>query len=241
MYERHPLSKVWGDMGELEFDRLCQDIEKNGILQDIVLYEGKILDGWHRYQACLKLYGEEHAEKSLGHTAQDFETMGAVCVDPTTYVISLNAKRRHLAPREVVEKILACEKLRKDKGETALTNKQIAEKAGTSVRTVQRVRNEPKDNDEEKPARVNMDKVKLDQADQALVTSAQKIEELKERVAFFETEFSDTPELSKFEQVKAERDALQVANHEWAMKYKDLKKRHDALVRLHGQCATAEG
>ena len=43
--ERHPL-------GEL-LPRLAEDIRVRGQLDKIVLFEGKVLDGWNRYVACL--------------------------------------------------------------------------------------------------------------------------------------------------------------------------------------------
>jgi ParB-like chromosome segregation protein Spo0J len=53
--ERHYLSEIAGDMEQEEFHALIDSIDEQGILEPIMLWEGKILDGWHRYQACLEL------------------------------------------------------------------------------------------------------------------------------------------------------------------------------------------
>ena len=54
-YTQHPLSASWSAMDEEAFKALIDDIDANGVRNPIVLYEGKILDGWHRYRACAEL------------------------------------------------------------------------------------------------------------------------------------------------------------------------------------------
>lgn len=53
--ERHYLSEIAGNMEPEEFKALIDSIDEQGVLEPIMLWEGKILDGWHRYQACLEL------------------------------------------------------------------------------------------------------------------------------------------------------------------------------------------
>lgn len=52
-YPRHSFSASWPDMSPEEFQALRDRIMVNGLRDPIVLYEGQILDGWQRYQACL--------------------------------------------------------------------------------------------------------------------------------------------------------------------------------------------
>lgn len=52
-YERHPLSAAWPDMADEDFVALKDSISYSGLLEPITLYEGQILDGWHRYVACV--------------------------------------------------------------------------------------------------------------------------------------------------------------------------------------------
>jgi ParB-like chromosome segregation protein Spo0J len=54
-YQQHPLSAAWSAMDDESFKGLIDDIDANGVRNPIALYDGMILDGWHRYKACLEL------------------------------------------------------------------------------------------------------------------------------------------------------------------------------------------
>ncbi len=62
---------------------LADDIMENGLHQPIVMYQGQILDGRNRYQACLLSGLEPEFAQYEGD-------------DPLNYVLSLNLHRRHL-------------------------------------------------------------------------------------------------------------------------------------------------
>ncbi|MGO1069603.1 hypothetical protein [Lysobacter sp. CA199] len=79
----HPLCLALPDMAAEAFKGLVTDVRRNGQLRDIVLYEGMILDGRHRYRACLE----------CGIEPRTIEFSGA---DPVAFVISENVARRHL-------------------------------------------------------------------------------------------------------------------------------------------------
>lgn len=53
--ERHPLSQIFVDCSKEEFIELKDSIEDLGVLEPIVMFEGKILDGWQRYTAAREL------------------------------------------------------------------------------------------------------------------------------------------------------------------------------------------
>ena len=56
MYEQHPIGKELPRYVDTEeFNTLKDSIAEHGQLNDILIFEGKILDGWHRYQACIQL------------------------------------------------------------------------------------------------------------------------------------------------------------------------------------------
>jgi ParB family chromosome partitioning protein len=66
-----------------EFAALKTDIKTNGLLEPIWLYEGKVLDGRHRYFAC--------QETSVTPVFSEYSGS-----DPRGFVVSMNLKRRHL-------------------------------------------------------------------------------------------------------------------------------------------------
>ena len=83
--EFHPIANCWRLMDEDEFKALCDDIEANGLLEDIVRFEGKVLDGRNRYNACIKVGTEPR-----------FTDWNGECGTPKAFVISMNLARRHL-------------------------------------------------------------------------------------------------------------------------------------------------
>lgn len=87
-YLQHPLSVAFPPMDVGVFRELIDDIDQNGVRERIVLFEGKILDGWHRYQACQEL-------RVLKPPMQEYEGD-----DPIGYVLSKNLHRRHLPAGE---------------------------------------------------------------------------------------------------------------------------------------------
>jgi ParB-like chromosome segregation protein Spo0J len=81
----HELSKLFPPMTHDEFRRFADDLKRHGLLNEIVLLDGKILDGVHRYKAC-KLAGVEPKYRKFN------EKDGS----PLELVISQNLHRRHL-------------------------------------------------------------------------------------------------------------------------------------------------
>lgn len=79
----HPLAEIFPAMSDSEFADLVSDIKANGLEESIVLFDGMILDGIHRYKACLE----------LGIVPETKEYEG---INPKAYVLSHNFTRRHL-------------------------------------------------------------------------------------------------------------------------------------------------
>lgn len=84
-FEQHPLSAIFPKMSPEAFKELIDDIDMNGVRDKIIVYDNKILDGWHRYQACLEL-------KVAKPPMVEFEGD-----DPAGFVLSKNLHRRHLS------------------------------------------------------------------------------------------------------------------------------------------------
>ena len=51
--ENHPLADQFPRMSDIEYEALREDIREFGLKEEILLFEGEILDGRNRYQACL--------------------------------------------------------------------------------------------------------------------------------------------------------------------------------------------
>lgn len=114
-YEQHPiaLALMPGGMDDNEFDAFCADIEERGIIMPVTLYEGKVLDGWHRYRAA----------KRTGSAPKFMKYEGA---DPAGYIASVNVHRRKLSS---LQRALVGARLHRDHG---LTQREACKKLGIS-------------------------------------------------------------------------------------------------------------
>ena len=52
--KQHPLGKIIPDMDETDFANLLESVKERGPNHAIVIFEGKVLDHWHLYNALLK-------------------------------------------------------------------------------------------------------------------------------------------------------------------------------------------
>jgi len=87
-YDFHPLADSFPLMEGQEFDELKRDVLAHGVIEPLVLHDGKILDGRNRYRAAKA-------------TGQDFATAAWDEIgDPVDYVMSMNLYRRHLTPSQ---------------------------------------------------------------------------------------------------------------------------------------------
>lgn len=82
-YKPHELAERMPAMSAEDYAGLKEDIRAKGLLDPIVLHEGKILDGINRFNAC----------NEVGATPAFVDYEGD---DAWGYVISKNVKRRHL-------------------------------------------------------------------------------------------------------------------------------------------------
>jgi len=86
-YKPHKYANLFPMIEKEEFENLKKDIAKQGLLTPIVLYDGQILDGRNRFNACNELGINPKLEEYKGDS-------------PLQFVISLNLKRRHLTKQQ---------------------------------------------------------------------------------------------------------------------------------------------
>lgn len=82
----HPAAELFPAMDADEYAALRQSIREHGQQEPIVMHEDMILDGRHRYRACLDEGRDPETTYWLGE-----------CGSPTAFVIAKNLHRRHLS------------------------------------------------------------------------------------------------------------------------------------------------
>jgi len=87
----HPFAKLIPVIVAGDLDRLIEDVEKNGILEPLTLYEGAVLDGRNRLAVASVL--------DVPVEVRDFEGDDTAA---KAYVWSTNAARRHLSVPQVL-------------------------------------------------------------------------------------------------------------------------------------------
>jgi ParB-like chromosome segregation protein Spo0J len=125
-YEIHPLAEMLPPMDDGQFDGLVGSIRREGLLEPMVLYQGKILDGRNRYRAA--------KEAGYKFTDRDFVQLKAG-VDPKEFVYSINIQRRHLNRDQKQDLISRFLKLN-----PKASNRAIAKLVGVDDKTVGAVR-----------------------------------------------------------------------------------------------------
>jgi len=91
-FEYHPASSLFPMLPDPGLQELAEDIQRNGLLEPIVLYEGKILDGRNRFEAC--------RAAGIEPRFVEWSENGASL---TCYVLSKNLHRRHLTTGQKAE------------------------------------------------------------------------------------------------------------------------------------------
>jgi hypothetical protein len=86
-FEFHEAANIFPLMTGSDFDEFVEDIRKNGLQVPIELFQGKVIDGRNRYNAC----------KAAGAA---FDFIDVSPSDPVDYVLSRNLHRRHLSTSE---------------------------------------------------------------------------------------------------------------------------------------------
>jgi hypothetical protein len=85
---QHEFSKMVPPMSPNDYARLREDLREHGLKVPVLLYEGKVLDGWHRYQICTELRIPIRTQEYNGDC-------------PMFHAFSLNVAGRHLLPTQL--------------------------------------------------------------------------------------------------------------------------------------------
>ena len=136
MLTRHPLSAAFPDLSDEEFKSLKDSIERNGQRDKILLFEDQILDGWHRYRACLEL-GKE-------------PIFGVFTGDAVECVIDKNIHRRQLTASQRAMALATCNQWlgvgtnqlspHGDSGAIAMSIRKMAVAANVNPKTVEKAK-----------------------------------------------------------------------------------------------------
>ena len=133
-YDFHPLADLFPmlDKESIGFKALIEDIKANRQHEPVWLYEGKILDGRNRYNACQ-------------HLGKDVLTREYIGRDPIGFVLSINLHRRHLnaSQRAMVAAKLATFTHGGDRSKApigGLTDAEAAKLLNVGERSVERAR-----------------------------------------------------------------------------------------------------
>lgn len=118
-YKQHPiaLALMPGGMDDAEFDAFCEDVEQRGIIFPATIYEGMVLDGWHRYRAAMR----------TGSSLKEITYTGK---DPAGYIAAVNVLRRKLSS---LQRALVGARLHRDHN---LTQREVCKKLGISNEVV---------------------------------------------------------------------------------------------------------
>ena len=130
----HPLCSIFPAMSAPEFEALKADIAAHGLREPVWTWRGSIIDGRHRWQACMDLGIEPMTRE---HDGDESTLVG--------FVLSMNLSRRHLSESQraaVATKLAALSRGRPSENAQicAITQQEAADKLNVSRRSVQLAR-----------------------------------------------------------------------------------------------------
>lgn len=134
--QQHPLSAAFPAMSADDFQSLTDSIQNIGVQNPITLYEGMVIDGWHRYRAATD-------------AGMDCPTVDLGDVDPRDFVMAQNKARRHITQAQLAmatTAVYAWHPAHRTKKEVATeyplpkTNAELASIAGVGIATIKQAK-----------------------------------------------------------------------------------------------------
>ena len=136
-YAQHPLSAAFPVMAAEDFQALKDSITEIGVQNPITVFEGMVIDGWHRYTAANEL-GMDCPVVELGD------------VDPRDFVLAQNKARRHVTQAQLALATTAVYSWKPlganqhggsaGPAEAPKTTKELAAIAGVGVRSIEQAK-----------------------------------------------------------------------------------------------------
>ena len=135
VFEQHPLSKAFPGMSVVDFKSLVDSVKEIGVQNPITIFEGKVLDGWHRYRAA----------KQAGVS---FPYVELYDIDPRQFVLAQNKVRRHITQSQLALATTAVYQWRSEgrpeknpaPGTELRTVKELSEFSGVGKRMIERAK-----------------------------------------------------------------------------------------------------
>ena len=131
-YQQHQLSAAWPAMSDSDFQALQDSIMNIGVQMPIVIFEGKVIDGWNRYRAATAL--------GMDCPTTPFDES----IDPVEFVKAMNDARRHITGSQRAIAIVAIHGWKpvgrpqnNVEATSTLTQEAMAVEAGVSKKTIQ--------------------------------------------------------------------------------------------------------
>ena len=135
--KQHLLSAAFPPMPADQYQALIDNIGEIGVQNPITLFEGMVIDGWHRYRAATEA-GMDCPSVELGD------------VDPKDFVMAQNKVRRHISQAQLAMATTAVYAWKSVGNPTfpqlgtqcpiAKTNSQLAEISGVGERTIKQAK-----------------------------------------------------------------------------------------------------
>jgi hypothetical protein len=122
-YVAHELANLLPMIDQSNYENLKADIAKQGILEPIVLFEGKILDGRNRHKAAKEL--------GFNFTAANFRAFEGTPLEAEAFVFATNFLRRQMTNAQKQGVIRTMIERYPDE-----SNRQIARRCGISSHSV---------------------------------------------------------------------------------------------------------